>query len=366
MAGLTTVVFLGPTLGVVEASALLPAVYLPPAARGDVYAASRTRPRAIAIVDGFFHGVPSVLHKEVLWAMAQGIHVYGAASMGALRAAELERFGMVGVGRVFEAYRDGTLTDDDEVAVVHGPATAGYVSGSEAMVNIRATLARARDAAVIDAGVETILLGLAKGTFYPRRSWDRILDDAREAAGVPEETRRRLSAWLPAGRVDQKRDDAIELLRRIGAAQQAAEAPKQVAWRFHSTSMWEELAESMEQRPEPVPGAELVLEGEVLDELRLTGAGFLREWLRHRGSVDHLRARAWNKQDLLSRAGLTTPSLADAGMTEPELWQWYFGTRLGAAVPADLDVYAAQYDFAGVDLMRRAVLREFLYLRKTT
>lgn len=39
-----------------------------------------------------------------------------------LRAAELHSFGMEGVGRILESYRDGILTDDDEVALVHGPA----------------------------------------------------------------------------------------------------------------------------------------------------------------------------------------------------------------------------------------------------
>ena len=44
------------------------------------------RPRAIGIIDGYFQQVPSVWHKEILWAMAQGVHVFGSASMGALRA----------------------------------------------------------------------------------------------------------------------------------------------------------------------------------------------------------------------------------------------------------------------------------------
>ena len=47
----------------------------PPVGQGDVYrAATRYRPRAIGIVDGYFHQVPSVWHKEILWAMAEGIH----------------------------------------------------------------------------------------------------------------------------------------------------------------------------------------------------------------------------------------------------------------------------------------------------
>ena len=100
-------------------------------------------PLAIGLIDGYFERVPAVWHKEILWALSQGIHVFGSASMGALRAAELAPFGMIGVGAIFEAYRDGILEDDDEVAVAHGPADTGYRAGSDAMVNIRATLARA-------------------------------------------------------------------------------------------------------------------------------------------------------------------------------------------------------------------------------
>ena len=84
------VVFTGPTLPADQARAILPdALYLPPVAQGDVYRAAGHQPQAIALIDGFFEHVPAVWHKEILWAMAQGIHVFGSSSMGALRAAEL-------------------------------------------------------------------------------------------------------------------------------------------------------------------------------------------------------------------------------------------------------------------------------------
>ena len=67
----------------------------------------------------------------------------GAASMGALRAAELHGFGMVGHGRIFEWYRDGVIDADDEVALIYGPEEVGYPSLSKPLVNIRATLAAA-------------------------------------------------------------------------------------------------------------------------------------------------------------------------------------------------------------------------------
>ena len=123
---------------------MLDAQYLPPAGNGDVLRAALRRPRAIALVDGVFERVPAVWHKEILFALSEGIHVYGASSMGALRAAELDRFGMRGVGEVYRAYADGTLEDDDEVAVAHGDADHGFAAVSDAMVDVRATL----DAAV--------------------------------------------------------------------------------------------------------------------------------------------------------------------------------------------------------------------------
>ena len=111
------VIFTGPTLSAEEGRAVLDARYLPPAAQGDVYRAARDRPQLIGLVDGLFERTPAVWHKEILWAMSNGVHVFGSASLGALRAAELAAFGMEGVGAVFDAFRSGRLEDDDEVAV---------------------------------------------------------------------------------------------------------------------------------------------------------------------------------------------------------------------------------------------------------
>ena len=96
------------------------------------------------LIAGAFGQSLSVWHKEILFALEQGIVVLGAASMGALRAAELDRFGVQGVGEVYRLFSSGALEDDDEVAVMHQPREQGYSPLTCAMVNIRATLARAR------------------------------------------------------------------------------------------------------------------------------------------------------------------------------------------------------------------------------
>jgi hypothetical protein len=143
------IVFLGPTLSRPEAAELLEAVFRPPARRGDIHRALRDQFRTIVLIDGEFHGRPSVWQREILDALAEGVAVHGSSSMGALRAAELYSFGMVGHGRIFEWYRDGVIDADDEVALTYGPVELGYPPLSEPLVNIRATLAAAVPSGIV-------------------------------------------------------------------------------------------------------------------------------------------------------------------------------------------------------------------------
>lgn len=429
------VVFLGPTLDRREAEALVDATVLPPVSMGDVYAVARDRPWGIAIIDGAFDRVPSVWHKEILWAMSRGVHVYGSSSMGALRAAELHTFGMIGVGSVFEAYRDGTLTDDDEVAVVHGPAGVGYAAGSEAMVNIRATLEAARDAGLIPPAIHDHLVRLAKATHYADRSWARLWEAAAQTSSMPPGSLDALRAWLPSGRRDVKADDARRLLAHIRETRGTTPGPKEVGYRFHGTTFWEELRSAVARRPlvaAPDPAA--LPDDAVLEEVRITGdpyrhlreralvrmlalevaerdgeaappvaplsddaprtPGFssserarlrahdalcdrirrryahnlgmsLRDEMRSAGQFESFDARARRKQEVLARRGLENPGCAEAGVAEPELWSWFFREVLARDVPPDLDAWAADHDFEDRDVMRRAVLREWVFRRSS-
>jgi hypothetical protein len=272
----TLVVFTGPTLPAEEARPLLDAVYLPPVSQGDVYRAAREGPWGIAIVDGYFGRVPAVWHKEILWALAQGIHVFGAASMGALRAAELAPFGMVGVGEVFAAFASGELTDDDEVAIAHAAPEEGYRPLSEAMVNVRSTLTAAVAQGVVGEETRSLLVDLAKATFYPRRSWGGLL---REAEGrIPPAELASLAAWLPEGRVDQKRNDAVALLGEVARRRAEHPGPLSVAFRFQHTDAWETARRQAATRPlAAFAGADTFPPDAVLEELRHDGPRYRTE-----------------------------------------------------------------------------------------
>jgi hypothetical protein len=239
---LNIVVFAGPTLRMADREMLPGATFSGPAACGDVARAAHKPFDAIAIIDGYFHQRMSVWHKEILWALTRGMRVYGAASMGALRAAELSDFGMIGVGRVFEWFRDGVLEDDDEVAIVHDSAERGYAPRSDAMVNMRATLERARQAGVASVATLEQLVALAKSMFFAERSFPALLA-AAEARDLGGDERAALGTWLrdPANLIDQKRLDGIALLRRIKEDLVETRAPEPPGFVFQYTEAWHEL-----------------------------------------------------------------------------------------------------------------------------
>lgn len=238
-------VFLGPTLKADVALEHLEAAYHPPAEQGDVLRALNEGATSIGIVDGYFQFVPSIWHKEVLLALERGVSVYGAASMGALRAAELQQFGMVGVGEVFDWYVTGVIEDDDEVAVAHAPAEFGYRALSDAMVNIRDALSHAVAEGVISVALRDRLLDAAKALHYPDRSFARLLVDAPSLGAGPGQVRR-LKAFLAQQGPWLKERDAVAMLRRMAADMAKGAEPVRPDWRVERTVFFADLLTALD------------------------------------------------------------------------------------------------------------------------
>lgn len=242
------VVFCGSTLDRRAAARILPAIYRPPAAQSDIAkVVLASRPRAVGLIDGVFGTAPAVTHKEILWAMSEGVHVIGGGGVGALRASELGAFGMAGVGKVFRAFRDGTIEDDDEIAVIKPRHSSGPLTSQEALVNIRATLCRACEEGIIDASSHANLIGLAKKMFYGDRSYDALLKGAK-ARGIARVTEVRLREWLPAGRVNQMREDAMDMLRTIRDRLKSGLPPKEVSFRIEPAKIWVERLATFQEK----------------------------------------------------------------------------------------------------------------------
>jgi hypothetical protein len=205
------IVFLGPSLDRESAEKILAAEYRPPAKRRDLLAAVSDGAAIIVLIDGVFHQDSAVAHREILTAVKKGITVIGASSMGALRAAEMDTLGMTGIGKIYTMYKDGTLTSDDEVALVFDPVS-GYAL-SEPLVNIRCTLKNAETAGIITPEAHAVLLAVARSVFYPQRTYPKIAAVAGEA--LDASTKERFLAFASATPADQKREDAVAALEYI-------------------------------------------------------------------------------------------------------------------------------------------------------
>ncbi|MDY7230452.1 TfuA-like protein [Hyalangium rubrum] len=208
----SVIVFLGPSLSQERARAILDAEYRPPARKGDIYRVLASGVKTIVLIDGIFHSGPSIWQRELLAALDEGIEVFGASSMGALRAAELHSFGMVGYGTIFEWYRDGLINADDEVALRHAPEDMGYRALSEPLVNIRYTLRQAVADGKLSEDESERLLTFMRETYYPERSYRRLL----ECPLLRDWPKPRVAEWkqyLRENAVDLKSRDASGVLR---------------------------------------------------------------------------------------------------------------------------------------------------------
>jgi hypothetical protein len=278
------------------------------------------------------------------------------------------------------------------------------------MVNIRCTLATAAEQGVIGAGTRDGLVRIAKGLFYKERTYANLFN---RAAGEHNRVGEldALRAWLPAGRIDQKRADALALLTHLRDAEM--EAPD-VRFRFEHTTMWDQVLGE--------PGAD-ASDSLVLTELRLAGDRYLearaqaleyligavamdqpapavaipsddpqtaarriREQARRRTSrvqaellaeplvdaviLDRMRAdgafagllaRATAKKNRLAALGLDRPELGDADVAPEDLLAW-FTARTGQSCGTDVTVCARRLGFETTMAFYRALVGEYLYV----
>ncbi len=209
------VVFLGPSLPETAARSMLDAVYLPPARLGSIAAAvERHRPAVLVLIDGAFETAPAVRHHEILWALRQGIPVIGAASMGALRAAELWRQGMTGVGLIYRWYRRFQLAPDDAVAVLHAPPELGSAPLTRARIDLRMTIRSAARRSLIDPALRLKLDMVLHAMNFRDLTIEALVARAFGAAN-PD-----LAARLESAFISQKQHDAcLGLLAAAGIPQ---------------------------------------------------------------------------------------------------------------------------------------------------
>jgi hypothetical protein len=218
-----------------------------PAQQGDLLRAVSDGASVIGLIDGLYDAVAAVWHKEILFALSEGVQVFGAASMGAMRAAECAAFGMAGVGQIYQRYASGELDDDAAVAQTHAPAELGYMPLTEALVNVQATIA----AILADGFVSPFEAAQLSAVAARQHFKDRTYASMVATLPVSEQRRAEISAAIAANKRDIKRDDAEELVRVVTAAPDSR-GPAPV-WELSRTLLLQQLIqETIRGAAEPV------------------------------------------------------------------------------------------------------------------
>jgi hypothetical protein len=200
---MNVIAFAGPSLKAADRESLPSVDWRPPAEAGDLLELA-TGVSTLCLIDGYFDHRPAVRHKELLFLLAKGARIFGAASIGALRAAEMESCGMIGVGAIFAAYARGSLAGDDEVALIHAGPERDWRPMSVPLVDVRATLCAARRAGILDRRDARALLRAAASIHYVDRQWRALCGVLADSA-----SRTAFETWLETGAVSQKRADAL-------------------------------------------------------------------------------------------------------------------------------------------------------------
>ncbi len=207
------VVYTGNSISHFDASKILDADYRPPVKRDDIKKLIKSCPDIIGIIDGVFFDSAAVAHREIIEALNNGIIVVGGASMGALRASELDSYGMIGVGKIYEMYKNGFLESDDEVAVTFDADTNTPLSIP--LVNIRVTVRSAQEAGILTMDVASSIIDITRKMFYPDRNYRNIVAESIEKRIIEPARGEKLLDFFKKNAVDVKREDAVLVLEKI-------------------------------------------------------------------------------------------------------------------------------------------------------
>lgn len=205
---MTVIAFAGSSLTADDRAAYPLVDWRGPAEAGDMLRLRAARGAIVCLIDGYFDHRPAVRHKELLLLLSRGVAVVGAASIGALRAAEMHSFGLIGIGAIYRAYADGRLTGDDEVALAHAPERLQWKALSLPLVDCRANLHHAVRSGFVAPQEAREAIRAAQAIFYVDRDWPGVL----LGAGFTRTRREAILDWIGTNAFSQKRLDAIACL----------------------------------------------------------------------------------------------------------------------------------------------------------
>lgn len=209
------IIYVGPSVNIEKAKVIFDADYRPPARKGDLLRLLMNNDNnhlIVGLIDGLFLQEYPPTPIEVYQLLnRKNTVVLGGASLGALRAVELEKYGMIGIGKIFELYKKNRIIADDEVAVTFSQETQQLQS--EAMIDIRYNLFIASRKRVIDEETRRATLKVAKKIYFPYRNYLDIIDETKRRYPSLSYYLESFREYIGGNRHSLKERDAIKLIK---------------------------------------------------------------------------------------------------------------------------------------------------------
>jgi len=174
-----TIIYCGPSLSRTRLNEITDADIAPPIRRGDLE--SNGGYEVYVILDGEFSQSLSVSPKEILQVLDRGKVVIGAASMGALRAAEMAPCGMIGVGWIYERFAAAAVRREDDVALAYSPLDGAPCSVP--MVNIEYWTETLEAKGHLSRKERAVAVRAARRVFFADRTKARLMSALEQALG---------------------------------------------------------------------------------------------------------------------------------------------------------------------------------------
>jgi hypothetical protein len=351
---MTVYCFLGPSLPAERAACVAGsgAVLRGPIRHGDLLGLDIGEGDTLAIVDGVFHSDAAVRHKEILDALSRGARVIGGGSMGALRAAETRRFGMLGVGRVYDLFAGGLLTSDDEVALVHRDEEAGYRPLSIALVSVREAGRELVRRGCLGQQQLDALTGMLGRMFYMERGLHRVREAAL-VAGIRDHALTELLHMVDGSVPDVKACDAELVLEAALAPCVAATAEVPDPWETDNVSLWRNTFALQVSMPGPLAGRLVMRALQLLDPtFPQLYEDVVREQLARAWGTDTSRASI--AAEFARRTGIES---ACEPVGEQWLYPWPIGRDIDGLVRLAVATYREQPNLPPWDALTERVAR---------
>lgn len=182
-----------------------------PIKRGDLYQDIDQKFNIVAIVDGRFDQALAVSPSEILDGIRSGLRIYGSSSMGAIRAAELHSFGMIGVGEIYNYISSSSQFRDDFVGQIFSENNKNLKSYS--YIDFFFSAMKLVNDKKIDSSTADLLCLLYSSLYYTERNRLGFLQKLQTEKKCLKLTR--AADIIFNCNYSQKKTDAIELLKRI-------------------------------------------------------------------------------------------------------------------------------------------------------